>query len=216
MNGFAIVWSQRDLMLRGLLMTVEITIVAAILSSVLGVAIFMGLTSRVTGIRRLLSLMVDFMRCVPFMMFCYLLYYGLPAWGLVLDNLTVGITALALYNASYIAELLRGCWKELPPEITEAGLAFGFHGVKLMRIVLPPVVIAAIPLLGNQLIQIVKDSAFLVIITVQELTFAANAIQSTYYVPFASFLCAVLFYWLLCLIIEGGVKFMLGRVAARR
>ena len=61
-------------------------------------------------------------------------------------------------------------------------------------------------MLGNQMIQIIKDSAFLVIIAVQELTFAANEIQATYYVPFASFVCAMLLYWVLCLAVEGGVR----------
>jgi polar amino acid transport system permease protein len=45
-----------------------------------------------------------------------------------------------------------------------------------------------------------------VIIAVQELTFTANEIQATYYVPFASFVCAMLLYWLLCLGVEAGVR----------
>ena len=73
-----------------------------------------------------------------------------------------------------------------------------------MRIILPPVLLSSIPMLGNQMVQIIKDSAFLVIIAVQELTFAANEIQATYYVPFASFVCAMLLYWLLCLGGRGG------------
>jgi len=48
-----------------------------------------------------------------------------------------------------------------------------------------------------------------VIIAVQELTFAANEIQATYYVPFASFVCAMLLYWLLCLAVEASVRAML-------
>jgi polar amino acid transport system permease protein len=215
-NGFAIVWDQRDVVLRGLALTVEISVVGAVCASILGVLIFMGLISKMRALRYALSGLVDLMRCVPFMMFCYLLYYGLPSWGIILGNMTVGMVALSIYNASYIAELLRGAWKELPPETAEAGLAFGFHGWRLMRIILPPVLITAIPLLGNQLIQIIKDSAFLVIITVEELTYAANEIQSTYYVPFASFISAVLLYWMLCLTVEGGVRFMLGRTAMRR
>jgi polar amino acid transport system permease protein len=216
MNDIAIVWQQRGVMLHGLLLTVEISALGAILSGILGLILFMGLISRIKALSLTLSTLVDLMRCVPFMMFCYLLYYGLPVYGIVLGNITVGVVALSLYNASYIAELLRGAWRELPHEVGEAGLAFGFHGWRLMRTVLPPVLIAAIPLLGNQMIQIIKDSAFLVIITVEELTYAANEIQATYYVPFASFVAAVLLYWALCLTVEGGVRVMLSRTAMRR
>jgi polar amino acid transport system permease protein len=48
------------------------------------------------------------------------------------------------------------------------------------------------------------------------LTFAANEIQATYYVPFASFVCALLLYWLLCLAVEGGVRTVLRAAEARR
>jgi polar amino acid transport system permease protein len=75
------------------------------------------------------------------------------------------------------------------------------------RIILPQVLIAVGPVVGNQLIQLIKDSAFLSIITVPELTFAANAVQSYYFVPFESFLVATLLYWALC----GGVEWLVRR-----
>ena len=71
-------------------------------------------------------------------------------------------------------------------------------------------------MLGSSVIQILKDSAFLVIIAVEELTYAANEIQLTFYVPFASFICAVLCYWILCLIVEGGDQLMSTRTLLRR
>jgi polar amino acid transport system permease protein len=98
----------------------------------------------------------------------------------------------------------------------EAGHAFGFVGLNLFRrIVLPPVILAAIPMIGNQLIQIIKDSAFLTIIAVPELTHEASSIQATYFVPFAAFVTAVLLYWVLCLIVEAAVAGV-GRMAAAR
>jgi polar amino acid transport system permease protein len=215
-SGLLIVWQQRGAMLGGLLTTLELSVIGAALAAVLGAVIFAGLINRARPVRWAATFLVDAMRCVPFMLFCYLLYYGLPSAGLTLDNFTVGIVALAIYHASYMAELLRGAWRELPRDVLDAGAAFGFHGIGALRIVLPPVIIGAVPMLGNQLIQIIKDSAFLVIIAVQELTFAANAVQSVYYVPFASFVCAVLGYWMLSVIVEGGVRFFTARTALRR
>ena len=55
--------------------------------------------------------------------------------------------------------------------------------------------LSAGPVIGNQLIQIIKDSAFLTIIALPELTHAASSIQSRYYVPFAAFITAVALYW---------------------
>jgi polar amino acid transport system permease protein len=216
-HGFEIVWSQRDLMLNGLLLTFEIVAISSVLAAILGFALFGLLVQSGPAVVRLLKAAIDVIRAVPFMLLCYLLYYGLPSIGLTLGNMTAGVTALAIYNAAYVAELLRGAWKAQPPEADEAERAFGFHGWRLLvRVILPPVLLDAVPMLGNQMIQVIKDSAFLVIITVQELTYAANEIQATYYVPFASFVCAILFYWILCLGVEGGVRSLLRVAEVRR
>jgi polar amino acid transport system permease protein len=215
-HGLAVVWSQRDLMIRGLAATLGIAAVSAVLAGLLGIGLFGLLISRWRAVGQTVSALIDLMRCVPFMLFCYMIYYALPVFGIVIENIAAGILALTLYNAAYIAELLRGTWQTLPRETIEAGHAFGFHGWRLLvRIILPPVVMDSVPMLGNQMVQIIKDSAFLVIIAVQELTYAANEIQATYYVPFASFVCAVILYWLLCLAVESGVRAVI-RVAELR
>ncbi|HEY9885229.1 MAG TPA: ABC transporter permease subunit, partial [Thermosynechococcaceae cyanobacterium] len=90
---------------------------------------------------------------------------------------------------------------------TEAARSCGFTGFKLLRrIILPQVLVTAAPVLGNQLIQLIRDSSFLAIITVPELTFTAKAIQSDAFVPFESFITAALLYWVVCLVAESGVK----------
>jgi polar amino acid transport system permease protein len=216
-HGFEIVWSQRDEMLSGLALTLQIVVISSALAGVVGFAAFWLLIQGRSFIVRPMKTAIDLIRAVPFMLLCYLIYYGLPSLGVTFSNMTAGVTALTIYNAAYVAELLRGSWKAQPPEANEAARALGFHGWKLVtRIILPPVFLDAVPMLGNQMIQVIKDSAFLVIITVQELTYAANEIQATYYVPFASFICAILFYWILCLGVEGGVRSLVRVAESRR
>ncbi len=214
---FVIVWQQRALLLDGFLTTLLISALASAAALALGAMLSTGLMSRRPPVAWAARGLVDAMRCVPFLLFAYLIYYGLPSLGLQLDNWTSGLLALVVYHMAYMAELLRGAWLGLPAETIEAGRAFGFHGFGLFRrVILPPVVFAALPTLGNQVIQVVKDSAFLTIIAVQELTHAATAIQATYYVPFASFIAAVGLYWLLCLAVEGGVGLASRRAAVMR
>ena len=72
----------------------------------------------------------------------------------------------------------------MPVGYIEAALAHGFrHHVIFLRILLPNVVMNTLPLIGNQLIICLKDTAFLSIITVREITAAANSVQSTYFIP---------------------------------
>jgi polar amino acid transport system permease protein len=209
MNEFAVVWQHRDLIVGGFENTVIIVLVASAGALVLGALLLMPLMSRLRAVRRLATLYIDVMRCVPFLLFVYLLYFGFPSFGLRLDNWTAGMVALVLYNTAYMAELLRAAWSGLPKEQIEAGTAFGFVGWRLFRhIILPPVLLAALPLIGNQLIQIVKDSAFLTVIAVAELTHEATSLQTTYFVPFASFLAAVVLYWFTCVSIESTIAYV--------
>jgi polar amino acid transport system permease protein len=215
-HDFGIVWSERALMLNGLANTAILSVLAAIAALVLGFALTPALMSKYLAVSGIARAFVDGMRCVPFLLFAYIVYYGLPSLGVRLDNWTSGLLALIVYNAAYMAEILRGAWMAQPREPIEAGIAFGFSDLRLFRrIILPPLLLSAGPVIGNQTIQIIKDSAFLTIIALPELTHAASSIQSRHYVPFAAFITAVFLYWGLCLVVEAGVS-SVGRLAEAR
>jgi polar amino acid transport system permease protein len=164
-HDFGIVWSERSLLLSGLSNTAILSALSAIVALLLGFLLTPALMSKQPVISGLARLFVDGMRCVPFLLFAYIIYYGLPSLGLRLDNWTSGLAALTIYNAAYMAEILRGAGVVQPREPIEAGIAFGFSELRLFRrIILPPLLLSAGPVIGNQMIQIVKDSAFLTII----------------------------------------------------
>jgi polar amino acid transport system permease protein len=216
-RDFGIVWSERDLLLSGLANTTILSVLSAAAALLIGLAVTPALMTKQRWLVLVVRGFVDGMRCVPFLLFAYIVYYGLPSLGVRLDNWTSGLVALTIYNAAYMAEILRGAWAAQPREPIEAGIAFGFSNIGLFRrIVLPPLLLAAGPVIGNQMIQIVKDSAFLTIIALPELTHAASSIQSRHYVPFAAFITAVFLYWGLCLVIEAGVGSIDRLAAARR
>jgi polar amino acid transport system permease protein len=203
-----VIWQEAPQFAAGLANTVWLCGVAMVLSLLLGVLWLAPLTSRRPAVRRTAQALVDGGRCVPFLLLAYIVYFALPAVGIVFDKWTAALATLVLYNAAYMAEILRAGWTGIAPEQMQAGRAFGYTGFLLLRrIMLPQVLLAVGPLIGNQLIQLIKDSAFLSIITVPELTFAANYVQSYYFIPFESFLVATLLYWMLC----GGVEWLVRR-----
>ena len=208
MQEFSIVFEHKDRLLIGLGNTVWIAIISTILSTIIGCGLAMALMSKLAILRNCVRVFIDAMRCVPFLLLAYIVYYGLPSLGLRFDNISSGIASLALYNAAYMGEILRGAWVSLPKEYAEAGEAYGFHGFELFyRIIMPSLVLSAVPVLGNQVIQIVKDTAFLTIIAVPELTHEASAIQSMYYVPFGAFVAAIALYWVICRLVEFAVQY---------
>ncbi len=203
-----VIWKEWLQFAVGLGNTVWLCAVSMLLSLLLGVLFMVPLMSRHGYVRGVARTVVDGGRCVPFLLLTYLVYYALPSLGLSLDKWTAALITLVIYNTAYMAEILRAGWVHLPQGQTEAGRAFGHTGIRLFRrIILPQVLIAVGPVVGNQLIQLIKDSAFLSIITVPELTYAANSVQSFYFVPFESFLVATLLYWGLC----GAVEYLVQR-----
>ena len=215
-RNFEIVLSKWPMLLTGLFNTVWLCAVAATLSLVLATVLTLVMMHHNLLLRRAAQAAVDTLRCIPFLMLAYLTYYCLPEIGIRLSDWTVGLLTLIVYNTAYFAEILRGAWAHLPHEQEEAGRAFGYTRSKLfLRIIAPQVFLSAAPVLGNQMIILIKDSAFLMVITGPELTYMANKIQSTYFVVFETFAVAILLYWLLCTVVEAGVR-RLERVASVR
>ncbi|WOH52653.1 amino acid ABC transporter permease [Bradyrhizobium sp. sBnM-33] len=200
----------------GFLNTVWICALAGALSLALAAFVSTLLVSRRKLIRRAAQGAVDLLRALPFLVLLFTVYYCLPVIGVRLSAWTCGLAALVVYNTAYFAEILRGAWAHMPREQEEAGRAYGYYGLGLYgRIILPQILIASGPVLGNQMITLVKNSAFLMMITIPDLTSLANLAQATYCIPFETLFVTVALYWVICSAIEGIVRAM-DRVAVVR
>ena len=215
MTEWTILWEARALFLDGLLATLELFALSIICAFVLGCAWVFLLEER-NRLSIVVRGWINLMRTLQFLILAYLLYYGLPELGLRMSAWTAGLLALVIYHAAYFAEILRGSRLVLPEGYIEAAKAHGFTPLRLyLRITLPQLLIKTRPLLGNQLIIALKDTAFLTIITVQELTAAANSVQSTYFIPTQAFVVVIVMYWLISIGLELALK-RAGRFGARR
>jgi polar amino acid transport system permease protein len=215
MSEWSIIWEARDLFFAGIWNTLVLFVLSFVAAFVLGCAMLFLLEER-TRLSIVLRWVINLMRMLPFLILAYLLYYGLPQLGLRMSAWTAGLIALTIYHAAYIAEILRGARIVLPAGQVEAAKAHGFRPFRLFyRILLPQLVIKTRPLLGNQLIYALKDTAFLTIITVQELTAAANSVQATYFIPTEAFVVVIFFYWIISIALELALKWA-GRFGAKR
>jgi polar amino acid transport system permease protein len=208
-NGLLVVWENRDVFLWGAATTLSLVAGCLVLSLPLGILGAVVLVEAPAPLRRTLAEAVDLLRCVPFLLLAYLVYYGLPELGLRLDPWWAGLVSLSVYTTAYLVEIFRAAFLSVAKESVEAAHAFGLsRGQLYRRIVLPQVALTAAPVIGNQVITTIRDSALLMIITVQELTFAANFVSANHFSPFAPFAAAVGLYLLMSLVIEGGVRRM--------
>lgn len=206
MTEWLILWEAREAFFEGTLNTL-ILFGCSISGAFLLGCLMVLLLERQGPLAATLRLFINAMRTVPFLIFAYLLYYGLPTLHITLSAWTVGLVSLLVYHAAYFAEILRGARLILPAGQVEAARAHGFTlGRLYLRIILPQLVIRTRPLLGNQLIIALKDTAFLTIITVQELTAAANSLSANYFIPVEAFIVVILLYWAISICLELALK----------
>src|SRR5919106_1614321 len=203
MNKWEILWSHREMILVGFQKTLILFSISSVAAFVVSAGVVLVIQTHRGLLSRIVRAGVDGMRMLPFLMYAYILYYGLPSLGIRFDAWTAGFIALITYHAAYFAEILRGTWATLSTGQAEAARAHGFTTLKMYRrIILPQLLLRAAPVLGNQLIICLKDTAFLSIITVRELTAAASAVQSQYFIPFEAFIVAIGLYWLTSILID--------------
>ncbi|WP_174508346.1 amino acid ABC transporter permease [Klebsiella oxytoca] len=216
MNQWAVIWSVRDSFISGLLATLELFITAAVVGFIAGIVLCYLTEYQKKTLNRLIIGFVSLMRAIPFLILAYLLYYGLPEVGISMEAWTAGLIALIIYHGAYFFEILRSQRRVFSGGYIEAAVAQGFSRYQIFRrIILPNIVSSALPLLGNQLIICLKDTAFLSIITVQEITAAANSVQATYFIPFNAFIVAIALYWAVSIVLELLIK-RLSALGAKR
>lgn len=145
---------------------------------------------------RLLWLYVELIRGTPFLIQIFLLYYGGPYIGLVLDPVPAGVIGLGLYGAAYFSEIFRAGFEAVPAGHVEAAQCLGMRrGQIVRRILLPEMTMLVLPPLTNMLIILLKETAVLSVITVPELTFQLSALGASRYAFVEAMFLLACFYW---------------------
>ncbi|MCB1741886.1 MAG: amino acid ABC transporter permease [Gammaproteobacteria bacterium] len=203
--------------LEGFKLTLWIVLAATLIGLPLGLVLALARSAPNTVLRVTATAFVELFRNTPFMIQVFLLYYVLPFHGVRLHATTVGILALALFSSVYYAEIFRAGIKALPRGQAESGRAIGMSAYQSMRhVVLPQALPIMLPPLCNQTLSLVKESAILSTITVQEMTMSALRVQAETFRPFEVFIMIALLYWLLNETIAFGVRRLERSVRARR
>lgn len=216
LHDWLTVWVNIDRVVNGFGITVLFFTVATVTAFIGGCILVYLMDGKPNIFKKTLRSALDVLRTLPFLIVLYLLYYGLPQVGIRMSAWTAGMIALSVYHSSYYAEILRGARVALPAGQMESAKAHGFTPFSMyFRILLPQMILGSGPLFGNLLVGCLKDTAFLSIITIYELTAAANALQAMYFIPMPAFIIVILLYWFISLLLEQGLKIM-GRSAIRR
>lgn len=189
-----------DLFLKGLLLTIELTLVSLVIALVIGLFFSLLKISNLKILEWIADVYIWVVRGTPLIVQIFILYYGLTAF-VQLSAFTAGSVALAFHNGAYIAEIFRGSIQSIDNGQTEAGRSLGMSQMLAMRrIILPQAFRRAVPPLGNQFIIALKDSSLISFIGMQELFGVANT-QGSNNFDFLTFYIVVAIYYLFVVLI---------------
>lgn len=145
------------------------TLAAFAIAALAGLGLEMMRRSHVRPVRLVASAFCGFVRSTPLLVQLFFLYYALPEFGITLGALEIGIAALGLHYATYLAEVYRAGLDEVPRAQWESAIALNFRPAEIWsRIILPQAVPPVVPVLGNYLISMIKETPLLAAITVAE------------------------------------------------
>mgnify|MGYP000874975324 FL=1 len=183
------------ILLKGSVMTVELTIITIILGSILGILLALLRLSNNKVLKYISSFYAWIFRGTPLLLQLFFFYYGLPFIGIELTPFTAAVIGLALNCGAYMAEIIRGGIQSIDQGQFEAAKALGFSYTQTMkRIILPQTFKVIIPPVGNEFISILKDTSLVSTIAMVELMRSAQQIYATSFDPISVFLTAAVFY----------------------
>jgi polar amino acid transport system permease protein len=166
-------------LLGGLIVTLEVTAGGACLALVMAFAGGLGRVSRVRAVRLAAGAYVEVFRGTSALVQLFWVYFVLPFFGLAVEPLTAGILVLGLNIGAYGSEVVRGALQAVPLEQREAAVALGFSPAHtLRRILVPQAVPVMLPPAGNLLIELLKGTALVSLVTLNDLTFAAQTLRA--------------------------------------
>lgn len=181
----------------GLVFTVPLTLITFVSGIILGFVIAL---IRLYGPKPLIALVrfyVWLIRGTPLLVQLFLIFYGLPSAGIVLDAFPAAVIGFTLNVGAYTSEVIRATLASVPKGQWEAAYSIGMNWMQAMRrIVLPQAARIAVPPLSNNFIALVKDTSLAAALTVPELFQAAQRIASVTYEPLILYTETALIYLL--------------------
>ena len=196
---FEVVRAALPLLLRGIVLTVEASVVSMGLALVLAFVVALARVSQVRALRGVAYAYTEFFRNTPLLMQILWIYYALPlTTGLRLSAFYSGVAALVLSLTAFVAEIYRAGIISIGAGQRHAGLAIGMTQSQLYRrIILPQALARVIPPLGSLWVSLFKDTSILSVIGVAELMDVGRVIAADNYRPLEIFTVVAVLYYVL-------------------
>ena len=214
---FIAVLAQWPLLAKGVAWTMGLTIIASIIGVGLGVVFAWTRSQGPVWAKAAVGTYVELIRNTPFIVQLFFVYFGLPAAGVKLSPEVASIIAMVINLSAYATEIIRAGIDATPKGQIEAAMSLAMSRMQtFVRVVLPPALRTVWPALVSQIIIVMLGSAVCGQISTEELSYAANLIQSRNFRAFESYIIATLIYLTLAICVRQllnwlGPRYLFGR-----
>jgi len=208
--NFSILSEHLDRYLIGLGGTLAASLISLVASFILGAIIAVFRITPIKPLQWLGTIYVEFIRNIPLMLIAFFTLVGLPlVIGTVLIPFVAGLTALTVYTSAFIAEVIRAGIQAIPKGQMEAARSSGLTYTQAMwHIILPQAVKLVIPPLGNQFLNLVKNSSIFTVLSATDIMYQADLINSDTFDTFSTYIFAAMFYLVLTIPLSFGIRYL--------
>ncbi len=190
------------ILLPGLKITIPLTAVSFVLALIIAVVVAMIQFAEVPVLKQLARFYVWVIRGTPILVQLFVVFYGLPGVGIILDPIPAALIVFSVNEGAYASETVRAALQSVPKGQMEAGYCVGMSWMQIMwRIVLPQAMRTAFPPLSNSLIGLLKETSLAANITVAEMFMSTQRIVARTYEPLLLYLEVGLIYLMFCTIL---------------
>jgi polar amino acid transport system permease protein len=209
---FLAVLREWPMLLKGMVWTLGLTAISALIGVAVGIGCAWARVHGASWLKWVVGLYVELVRNTPFIVQLFFVFFGLPAAGVKLSPETASIIAMVINLGAYAAEIIRAGIEATPKGQIEAAMSLALTRAQVfIRVVLPPALKKVWPSLVSQIIIVMLGSAVCGQISTEELSYAANLIQSRNFRAFEAFLIVTAIY----LVLSMGVRRLLNWLGPR-
>jgi polar amino acid transport system permease protein len=188
------------LFVRGAALTIALTAVSTVIGVAIGALCAAAREEGSNGFRFAAGLYVELFRNTPFIVQLFFIFFGLPSLGIRIDEPSAAVIAMSLNLGAYATEIIRAGMRAVPRGLSEAGLSLAMtRGQILRHVILPQAFAKVFPALASQIVIVMLGSAVVSQISVPDLSYAANFVQSRTFRAFESYLIVTALYLVLAI-----------------
>lgn len=200
-------------LLPGITLTLLVTAGAFVLGALLGLPLMFAKRSRHRLLRLAATLLIDFVRSIPELVWVFIIFYGLAEVGPKFGSVLSAILALGIFSSAYMAEIYRSGLLAVARGQWEAGASLGLRRDHLfVRIIAPQAALVAMPSALTYLLGLLKDSSLASVIGVTEIAFRANTVATNTDNGLTIYVWAACIYLGMSLVAAGLIKWVETRV----